>query len=76
MIRMKLRACPWCGWRSVTLVVYDGSPKLYSIRCNHCGYASRKSRFKWRTKWFWNNKNHVPAQLKKKRRYHIYGNEF
>ncbi len=80
---MKLRACPWCGWRSTTLwVFFDGvigphkkKPTEYSIHCNHCGFASKKSRFRWRTRWFWNHGNHQ-LRLRKGRKYHIYGQEF
>lgn len=77
----KIKACPWCGWRNTTLWNYfDGridvkhqKPTEYSIHCNHCGYASKKSRFKWRTKWYW---NHANVQFLKRKRYHIYGREF
>lgn len=80
MKKMKLRACPWCGWFSTTLVILDGTsvkkPTEYYIRCNHCGFSSRKSRFKWHTKWSWNHMNNPIAPTKKERRYHIYGREF
>lgn len=80
MTKMKLRACPWCGWRSMTLIVLDGTPVKkpteYYIRCNHCGLASRKSHFKWRTRWSWNHMNNSIAPTRKERRYHIYGREY
>lgn len=79
MVRMKLRACPWCTWKSQTLMVLDGGSKRkteYYIHCNHCGLESRKSRFKRITQWFWNHANNPIAPTRKERRYHIYGREF
>lgn len=81
-LRMRLKACPWCGWRAQTLWTYfDGriEPKKrksteYSIHCDHCGYASKKSRSKRLTAWYWNHMNN-PFK-KNRRRYHIYGEEF
>ena len=79
-MKMKLRACPWCGWRANTLMVLDGSsvnkPTQFYILCNHCGFTSRKSRFKRRTQWMWNHANNPVAPTRKERRYHIYGQEF
>ena len=48
----------------------------YYIHCNHCGFESRKSRFKRITQWFWNHANNPVAPTRKERRYHIYGREF
>lgn len=79
MVRMKLRACPWCTWKSQTLMVLDGGAKRkteYYIHCNHCGFESRKSRFKRIAQWFWNHANNPVAPTRKERRYHIYGREF
>lgn len=79
MIRMKLKACPWCGWRSVTLMTLNGGKHTdYYIHCNHCGLESKKSRFKWLTRYFWNHLNNpvAPTKRERKKRYHIYGQEY
>ena len=79
MIRMKLRACPWCTWKIQTLMVLDGGSKRkteYYIHCNHCGFESRKSRSKRITQWFWNHANNPVAPTRRERRHHIYGREF
>lgn len=75
---LKLKACPWCGWRAATLMVFDlGKKKMYSIKCNHCGFASKKSRFVKQTQYFWNHSNNPVVPIRKERkRYHIYGREF
>lgn len=71
---MKLKPCPWCGWRSVTIRTYEGKdePDEYSILCNHCGFQSRKSRYIWRTKWAWNHRN----DMHERKKYHLYGREY
>ncbi len=77
----KLKPCPWCGWRSIApWMVLHGEPQLkgwkareYFFHCNHCGFSSKKSRLKWRARWFW---NHCRLRRTTERRYHIYGREF
>ena len=33
----------------------DWRTKEYFFHCNHCGFSSKKSRLKWRARWFWNH---------------------
>lgn len=51
---MKIPACPYCGFRGYRIVRYyyakRGGAKLNkfkAIRCRHCWWTSRLSRFWW-----------------------------
>lgn len=69
---MKLKDCPLCGWKGTGVLAYSGTDDRHSVLCSHCGYQSRKSRFRRTAKLAWNREN----SRHEKKRYHLYGREY
>lgn len=73
MTNEKLKPCPWCTRRDITLVTLrEKRGRRYFFRCSHCGWTSGKSRFRWYARYLW---NHLNQSFCKRRRHRIYGRE-